>query len=203
MAEAGSDPYVDLSGETTARSGRQQPKLNGRYCILPRHQLPLLDTIDNLYSLIDEGRVLFSRDAGFTKRAVSLGFIVVQGVDVALPGNVPNRHVVKKGGRAVVESGDDVGRMVRKVNRHHPWSMYLGGPAKQALVDLPETLHKTYHKGLDELLPRWRSAKHYRELSPIEQARNFERFRKYTERFDKRHGTQLWEAVVNIAAAAD
>jgi hypothetical protein len=78
--------------------------------------------------------------------------------------------------------------------------MYLGGPAKQALVELPEDLHVAYHAGLDRLLPRWRSADYWRSLSPEEQARNFDLLRLYTEQFDAKHGTKLWEAIKRTAA---
>jgi len=104
----------------------------------------------------------------------------------------------------VIETGTVVAKCARRlvqINRHHAWPKYLGGPGKQVLETLPRDLHKLYHKGLDELLPRWRSSRYYRNLPPEEQAINFGRFRKYTEAFDKQHGTTIWEAVLKVAAA--
>jgi hypothetical protein len=86
-------------------------------------------------------------------------------------------------------------------NGHHPWPKYLGGPEKQSLETLSESLHKLYHKGLDQLLPRWRSADYYRGLSPTQQAKNFEILRKYTQAFDAKYRTQLWDAIMQIASA--
>ena len=89
------------------------------------------------------------------------------------------------------------------VDGHHPWPKYLGGPPKQKLEQLPTELHQTYHGGLDRLLPRQRSAKFYRRLSGVEQAVNFEKFRKYTQAFDAKYGTKLWDAVKKVASAVD
>ncbi|HBO45081.1 MAG TPA: hypothetical protein DD670_14360 [Planctomycetaceae bacterium] len=84
---------------------------------------------------------------------------------------------------------------------HHPWPKYLQGPAKQALEELPANLHNKFHGGLDKLLPRQYGSEYYRQLSPAQQAADFEKLRKYTEAFDRTHGTRLWEAIKETAAA--
>jgi hypothetical protein len=89
----------------------------------------------------------------------------------------------------------------QQVAGHHPWSKYLQGPAKQALEKLPANLHNEYHGGLDKLLPRQYGSKYYQQLSPAQQAANFEKLRKYTQAFDQQHGTNLWEAIKRTAAA--
>ena len=48
--------------------------------------------------------------------------------------------------------------------------------------------------------PRIWTADFDRNLSPAEQAANFEKLRKYTEAFDKANGTKLWEAIKKTAA---
>jgi hypothetical protein len=44
------------------------------------------------------------------------------------------------------------------------------------------------------------TAEFYRTLTPEEQAVNFGRFWKYTEAFDNKHGTQLWDAIMKTAS---
>ena len=39
------------------------------------------------------------------------------------------------------------------------------------------------------------------DLPPAVQAENFEVLRKYTQEFDKVHGTRLWDAIKEVAAA--
>ena len=92
-------------------------------------------------------------------------------------------------------------KKLASVNAHHPWAKYLGGPTKQALESLSPELHTLYHKGLDELLPRWKSGKYYRSMTPEEQAINFAKFQKYTEAFDQKYHTSLWESIKKDAAA--
>ena len=85
---------------------------------------------------------------------------------------------------------------------HHSWPKYLGGVVKQKLQSLPKAIHDAYHSGLDKILPRQirgGATKYYRSLPPAEQAANFQKFMEYTKGFDAKHGTQLWEAVVDEA----
>ena len=84
---------------------------------------------------------------------------------------------------------------------HHSWPQYLQGPAKQALESLPADLHNTYHGGLDKLLLRQYGSEYYQQLSPAQQAANFETLRKYTQAFDQQYGTNLWEAIKKTASA--
>lgn len=83
----------------------------------------------------------------------------------------------------------------------HSWPKYLGGPANQKLQALPTDLHRAYHSGLDKIAPRWKSGAYFRGLSPERQARLFDQFRVYTEAFDAKHGTSIWQGVMDAAAA--
>jgi hypothetical protein len=79
---------------------------------------------------------------------------------------------------------------------HHSWPKYLGGASKQDLVSIPKSLHDTYHKGLDDVLPRWKGKRHYDKISGAERTEMLNKLRKYTQNFDKKHGTRLWNAMV-------
>jgi hypothetical protein len=122
---------------------------------------------------------------------------------------VAGEHVYQVSTRGfLVHNG--CGRLVKETAKrkakdpgHHPWPMYLGGPLKQKLETLPRPLHEAYHGGLDAMLPRQWGTEYYRYLTPLEQAENFEVFRLYTEAFDAKHGTSLWDAVKGIAAAVE
>lgn len=113
--------------------------------------------------------------------------------------------LIGKGGKVtkvVLENADSVTSTAKTViHGHHPWPQYLGGPAKQALNELPSDLHTAYHSGLDNILPRQKGTDFYENLSGSEQAENFEKFRQYTQKFDEKHGTKLWEAVKSTASA--
>ena len=85
---------------------------------------------------------------------------------------------------------------------HHPWPKYLGGAVKQKLQSLPKATHDAFHAGLDKILPRQirgGATEYYRSLSPAEQAANFQKFMEYTKAFDAKHGTNLWDAIVDEA----
>jgi hypothetical protein len=71
----------------------------------------------------------------------------------------------------------------------------LGGPIKQALERLPRDLHRLYHKGLDQVAPKWLGKKHYDKLSPKQKKRKLKEALEYTKLFDKEHGTNLAEAM--------
>lgn len=77
---------------------------------------------------------------------------------------------------------------------HHPWPQYLGGPANQRLVDLPRTLHETYHSGLDKILPRQRGTSYYENLS--QRTQMLRDLGDYTRAFDAKHGTKLYDAMI-------
>ncbi len=109
--------------------------------------------------------------------------------------------------RSLYDAGDKLTQLASRCKRtrnprfHHPWPQYLGGPLKQTLQKLPKSLHDEYHRGLDEILPRWRSSEYYKALSPQEQAESFARFLEYTEAFDQQYGTHLADALKRVAAA--
>ena len=79
---------------------------------------------------------------------------------------------------------------------HHSWPKYLGGASKQEFVSIPKSLHDAYHKGLDDVLPRWKGKRHYDKISGAERTEMLNRLKKFTEDFDKRDGTRLWNAMV-------
>jgi hypothetical protein len=71
---------------------------------------------------------------------------------------------------------------------------------------LPKSVHDAYHAGLDKVLPRQLlggAVEHYRTLSPQQQAESFEKLMNYTIEFDKKYGTQLWEALKRVASGAE
>ena len=92
-------------------------------------------------------------------------------------------------------------KLLRNPRLHHAWPQYLQGPYKQELQKLSKSLHDKYHSGLDKHLPRRSTSEYYRTLPPQQQAENFAKFLKYTEEFDKKHGTHLVEALRKVAAA--
>jgi RHS repeat-associated protein len=82
------------------------------------------------------------------------------------------------------------------VQFHHAWPKYLGGRVQQILEPLPKSLHKAFHQGLDDLFPRWKGTKHYESLSPSAQRQMLQDLGDYTKAFDKKHGTQLYDAMI-------
>jgi len=120
------------------------------------------------------------------------GSYVAKGVKIAAKAT----HAVRgaKVAKAVTKGGK-IAKTIKKAatNLHHAWPKYLGGLKNQKLLALPRDLHIKYHKGLDKVLPRRKGAKYYRSLSGAEQAEAFEKLREYTEAFDRKHGTQVWD----------
>jgi len=84
---------------------------------------------------------------------------------------------------------------------HHAWPKYLGGPAKQQFEKLPKWVHDSYHSGLDKILPRHVGGKHYAGRSAAEKAADMQALKNYTQDFDKKYGTNLWEAFLREVAA--
>ncbi|WP_081992267.1 RHS repeat-associated core domain-containing protein [Collimonas arenae] len=83
------------------------------------------------------------------------------------------------------------GELVHNAHGHHCFPKYLGGAVKQKLTKLSEDLHKLYHKGLDQVAPRWKGKAHYDGLPAAEKDKVLDKFKDYTEGFDKTHGTDL------------
>lgn len=81
-------------------------------------------------------------------------------------------------------------------NGHHPWPKYLGGPAKQDLAKLSESLHKSYHSGLDKILPRQRGTAYYDKLSPQAKQQLMSDLAAYTKAFDAKYGTRLYDSML-------
>jgi hypothetical protein len=90
---------------------------------------------------------------------------------------------------------EELERGTEEYERHHPWPKYLGGAENQELIDLPESLHFEYHRGLDEIAARWRGERYYRNLIVLERADLFGRIIRFTKEFDAKHGTKLYEAM--------
>jgi hypothetical protein len=86
---------------------------------------------------------------------------------------------------------------VATTNGHHPWPKYLGGPAKQDLAKLPESLHKSYHSGLDKILPRQRGTAYYDNLGPQAKQQLIHDLAAYTKAFDAKYGTRLYDSMVS------
>jgi len=79
---------------------------------------------------------------------------------------------------------------------HHPWPKYLGGPAKQDLANLPESVHKSYHTGLDKILPRQRGTAYYDNLNPQAKQQLIRDLAAYTKAFDAKYGTHLFGSMI-------
>ncbi len=79
-------------------------------------------------------------------------------------------------------------------NAHHAWPKYLGGADAQDLVSLPQTLHRAYHAGLDQIAARWEGAAGFNAASVAEQAQRLTNFQTYTQWFDKTFGTSMMDA---------
>ena len=85
---------------------------------------------------------------------------------------------------------------------HHAWPKYLGGPTKQDLASLPEPLHKSYHSGLDKILPRQRGTAYYDNLSPQAKQQLARDLAAYTKAFDAKYGTRLYDSMVRNGFSA-
>jgi hypothetical protein len=105
------------------------------------------------------------------------------GVLTAAAGMIPG---AKGAARGVAEA----------IERHHPWSKYLGGAVKQELVALPRSLHLQFHRELDEVLPRSKGTAFYKSRSPTERQEDLQQFAKHTKEFDAKHGTKLYDALL-------
>src|SRR5262249_16725054 len=120
--------------------------------------------------------------------------VAAAGLEAGKAGKALTKSPVQK---AVAEATEEASRL------HHPWPKYLGGAIKQELEKLPKSVHDAYHSGLDKILPRQirgGATEYYASLSAAEQAANFEKFKKYTKAFDKKYGTNLWDAAVREGA---
>ncbi len=85
---------------------------------------------------------------------------------------------------------------ITSIQLHHPWPKYLGGPSRQLLVPLPRDVHSAYHSGLDKLLPRQWGAQYYSELGFAARTQAYGDLAAYTKAFDGKHGTSLWNALI-------
>jgi RHS repeat-associated protein len=82
-----------------------------------------------------------------------------------------------------------------KVVGHHPWPKYLGGAAKQLLEKTPESLHKLYHRALDDFLPRWVGKAHYDNFDAVARTQMLQTLGDVTKRFDATYGTTFYDAM--------
>jgi hypothetical protein len=73
--------------------------------------------------------------------------------------------------------------------------MYLGGPLKQHLIDLPLSVHLAYHSGLDGILPRQKGKSYYDSLTGSARQQMFTDLADYTRGFDTIWGTSLYNAM--------
>jgi len=79
---------------------------------------------------------------------------------------------------------------------HHPWPKYLGGNPDQILEPLPNALHDAYHAGLDQVLGRWNGSDYFPSLPADDQAQVLQALKNYTQGFDAKYGTHLYDAMV-------
>jgi hypothetical protein len=126
------------------------------------------------------------------------------------------REAAKKGGGRVLQfarkKGQDLAGQVKglldefRTSRkapnsasqlHHPWPKYLGGPSKQALEQLPKSVHDAYHSGLDKILPRQWGTKYYDGLSGAARQQMQQDLAAYTKAFDAKYGTSLSQSMLN------
>lgn len=88
------------------------------------------------------------------------------------------------------------GKFKHLIEEHHAWPKYLGGPVRQELVKMPTSLHKKYHELLDKIADRRKTKEYFDNLSKEERAALDSAFAELTKEFDKRYGTNLWDAVL-------
>ncbi len=101
------------------------------------------------------------------------------------------------------------------IHGHHPLPKFMGGPAKQVLVQLPKSVHDTLHQGLAKALreagfPRvggrggrtldW--AEHFR-TNPGSRKDAFDILRRVTRDFDQAHGTDISPRLPDAPNAAN
>lgn len=79
---------------------------------------------------------------------------------------------------------------------HHSLPIYLGGPVKQKLVELPRSLHVEFHRRLDAVVPKQRGTAYYKSLSPEKMQEALQELAKVTKEFDAEHGTKLYDALL-------
>lgn len=79
---------------------------------------------------------------------------------------------------------------------HHSWPKYLGGPKVQDLQRLPRSVHDAYHAGLDKILPRQRGTAYYGALGPAARQQMQRDLADYTQAFDAKFGTQLYQSML-------
>jgi hypothetical protein len=139
----------------------------------------LTSRVGNLLGLTPLGVVGSALDLIDAKRRDDL-----PGVLTAAAGMIPGAKGVARGVAA------------EAIERHHPWSKYLGGPVKQELVALPKSLHQKFHAGLDAELPRRKGTAYYQSRNPIERQQDLQYLAKYTKEFDAEHGTKIYDALL-------
>jgi RHS repeat-associated protein len=98
--------------------------------------------------------------------------------------------------KAVPDAIADTKTDEERVEFHHPWPMYLGGPANQLLEPLPRSLHIEYHVGLDEIARRYLGTGYFASLAPQSLFYLYGEVALYTQVFDEFHGTHLYQAMI-------
>jgi len=96
----------------------------------------------------------------------------------------------------MIPGAKGVARDAVAIHLHHAWPKYLGGAVKQDLVPLPKSLHVEFHRELDEYLPKQRGTAYYESLSPTKRQHAFQILATHTKRFDAKHGTKLYDALL-------
>jgi hypothetical protein len=100
-----------------------------------------------------------------------------------------------KKGDALSETTEIATETASQIAKHHSWPKYLGGAAKQDLITLPKDLHQSFHGGLDKILPRQWGTAYYESLTPTAREQILNDLAAYTQAFDVKHGTQIFDAL--------
>jgi hypothetical protein len=65
----------------------------------------------------------------------------------------------------------------------------------RSLQRVPNSVHDTYHGGLDKILPRQRGTAYYENLGPAARQQMQRDLADYTKAFDTKNGTQLYDSM--------
>jgi RHS repeat-associated protein len=132
-----------------------------------------------------------------TGQAIKAARVVSNGVELAKTADnaLETAKVLESGWYTAYKYAGKVG-----TEAHHSFPKYLGGAFKQEFVHMTTSMHKAFHKGLDNyqggVLSRRLRKDHFDKLSSEESAKVMKAFVAYTKEFDDKYGTKLYEAFI-------
>jgi RHS repeat-associated protein len=164
-----------------------------------------------------------ANDALQRQTAIDAAALVIDLVFLALPGATGGgpllRLALATGGHITVVGAMEIARVSYRAMQveakfmqfashasnsskhgHHPWPQYLGGPKKQDLYDLEDSVHREYHSQLDKYLDRKLGKSYFDRLFKTEGAtyKMLDALLEFNENFDKLYGTHTYEALEDV-----